>query len=54
MSKSKSWEVESANINSAGVLSREGDILLEAGWEPFAASDGIMFFRRLEKENAND
>lgn len=41
------WEIESAIINKVGVLSREGDLLLEAGWEPFCVSDGIMYFRRL-------
>jgi hypothetical protein len=43
------WQVKTCNVNAKGSLTREGDLLLRDGWEPFAVADGIMYLRRKTK-----
>lgn len=54
MSTEQKWKTESARVNTLGVLYREGDLLLESGWEPFCVSAGVMYFRRLVREEKHD
>ncbi len=45
------WKVEAAALMKTGELLRRGGELLKQGYEPFAVSEGLMFFKKEVNDN---